>query len=98
MEMSDSLTLCKIGVVAAYTGMTMISQAGGVPTNFLEYGALGLVGLMIWLNWKDKKALTDSLASREKRMEELVENAVAAINRLCDRPCMAKKDPSPKNP
>lgn len=69
--------------------MTLIAQ---VVTDALNFGALGLCAVMIWQNWKDRQQLARELDRRHAHAEQLLQNNIAAMNRLADaladRPCL----------
>ena len=68
----------------------LIAQIGA---DWLEYGALGLCGIMVVMNWLDRRAQGRTLDARNKRLDKLLTLNIRAWNRVADvfrdRKCVA---------
>ena len=78
------------GVLAA--GFGIVSE---VPTlePVLQYGALGLCGAMVVMNWLSSREMAKRLDESRTRIVELHTRTITTLDRLCqaleDRPCLA---------
>ena len=83
--------LLKASIVAVLAtsalGMTMVPSP-----EWLEYGALGLCGLMILCNFWERKTLVEELHRERERAEVLSKATIGTLNRFCrvmeSRPCL----------
>ena len=76
----NSIVLSTIGVVACF-GVSLVSQVtGGGPMEFAQYGAMGLVALMVIQNYKDRIRLVRTLEEKDRRIEALYERTLKAID------------------
>jgi len=61
---------------------------------FLQFGALGLVGFMVFQNYRQSRDKDKTISSQSERMARLIADDTDAKNRLAqvleDRPCIAK--------
>ena len=69
----------------------IIAQVPNIP-DALQYGALGLCGLMVVLNWITSRSMALRLDEGRNRVLDLHERTISTLTRLCDgledRPCL----------
>lgn len=90
------ITACQAVCGAGVAAVSAIGLAqGGPEMQFVQYGALGLAGAMVWFSRVDarerEKRMGMVLDRHEADMKELHEKTFKAIDALCQRPCMADK-------
>jgi hypothetical protein len=69
---------------AGAVGLTFLSAvgAGSPEAPFLQYGALGLAGMMVWFNNRNNAEVRKENLAREQKMGEIVEKHEAAVEKL----------------
>jgi hypothetical protein len=78
------------------TGLGAVASAVLAETpvfpDALQYGALGLCGVMIVLNWFSTRSMAQRLDRDRTEIVELHKATLATLNRVCegleDRPCL----------
>jgi hypothetical protein len=86
-----------MNVLTPVTGIAAVALAIIAETpvfpDALQYGALGLCGAMILMNWLAMRDMAKRLDRDRKEIVELHTSTVSAIRRMCegleDRPCLA---------
>ena len=68
--------------LAATIGLGFISgQICGEPNMVLQYGALGLCGLMIWQNNADRKVMVKTLQQQQANFDAMLKETLETIRK-----------------
>lgn len=84
-EMTMPLTTT-IGAVASAAGAVLLSGVaaveGGPEAPFLQYGALGLAGLMVWFGFRNNENTRRDTIARERILSDIIDANRKSLEKL----------------
>lgn len=103
------IRLLELGSLGTYAGASLAASVMATPPDWLQLGALGIVGFMVFQNYRQNREMRQLIAEKDARLERRAaearqtnEDYNRVQNRLCevleDRPCLVDDQRIKSNP
>lgn len=79
--MTDAVSI--LGTCFGLLGIFLSAADTGIAGNLgLQYGALGILGFMIWVNSRERKSMCADIAKKDREILDLFKQQIETSNRM----------------